>query len=268
MVHVASPFPTVNPEDANLVIKPALDGTLNMLKAANAEESVKRVCITSSNYATLLMDLVDRENYPKEVDESCWSDETLPYLDPYQKSKIIAEKAAWKYWEALPTDKRFDMTTILPGYVMGPPLASGMSGNSIDFCTNVLKGNSPVVPRIGFPLVDVRDVAVAHFEAIEKGDDAQGKRYSLCSETQSLLELSQKVSDAVGEGYGLSKTVEMDEETGKQAVGPFWDLYPVYKKPDRATTILGVKYIPPAQTMADMANTLIDQGYVPDKRTS
>lgn len=265
VVHVASPFPTTNPEDENLVIKPALEGTLNMLKAcAGAESSVKRVCVTSSNYATLLMDLEDRANYPKEIDESCWSDETLPYLDPYQKSKIISEKAAWKYWGELPQDTRYDMTTVLPGYVMGPPLASGMSGNSISFCLNVLNGGAAMLPRIGFPACDVRDVAVAHKKAIDV-DEAQGKRFCLCSETQTLLMLAQKVNDAVGESYGLPKMVEMEEEMGKKAVGPFWDLFPVYKKPDRATTILGVEYTPVAQTMKDMATTLIAKGYVKEK---
>lgn len=265
VIHVASPFPINNPDDETLVIQPALEGTMNMLKACSVEPSVKRVCVTSSNYATLLMDLEDRENYPKAIDESHWSDETLPYLDPYQKSKIIAEKAAWKYWESLPKETRFDLTTVLPGYVMGPPLTAGMSGNSLEFCKGVLDGEKPILPRMGFPCVDVRDVAVAHFKAATT-DAAQGMRFCLCGETIRLFELSQKISAAVGEGYGLGSVKELDEGTGKAALGPFYDLYPVYKKPDRATTLLGLEYTPISTSMADMANTLIDMKYVEDKR--
>lgn len=263
VVHVASPFPTVNPDDENLVIQPALEGTLNMLKAATSEQSVKRVCVTSSNYCTLLMDLEDRDNYPKLVDESCWSDETLPYLDPYQKSKIIAEKAAWKYWESLPNDTRFDMTTVLPGYVMGPPLASHMTGNSIGFCQGVLtKGKDGIYPRIGVPVVDVRDVATAHVNAIER-DDAQGLRFALCAETLYLSQLAGKVKDVVDPAYEVS-SAELDETTGKAAVGPFWDLYPVYNT-ERSRTVLGLEYTSLATTMTDMANTLIEKGYVEKK---
>mmetsp|Transcript_20144 Transcript_20144/g.43442 ORF Transcript_20144/g.43442 Transcript_20144/m.43442 type:complete len:348 (+) Transcript_20144:69-1112(+) len=261
VVHVASPFPAVNPKDENLVIQPALEGTLNMLKAASKEASVQRVCVTSSNYASFLMDLEDKANYPKLVDERCWSDETLPYLDPYQKSKIIAEKAAWKYYEE--EKPSYTLTTVLPGYVMGPPLASKMTGNSIGFGIGVLTGESKIFPRMGFPLSDVRDVAQAHVNAVEK-DDAQGLRFCLSSESQRLSDLAQHLKTAVGDAYDIS-TQEMDEESGKQAVGPFWDLFPVYNT-ERSVKVLGMEYTPVSKTMADMATALIEKGYVEDKR--
>ena len=56
----------------------------------------------------------------------------------------------------------------------------------------------------------------------------------------------------------------MDEETGKAAVGPFWDLFPVYNT-ERSVKVLGLEYTPVAKTMKDMAETLIEKGYVQDK---
>ena len=51
IIHVASPLPINNPSDENEVIKPALEGTLNVLNAAFNQKTVKRVVVTSSGLA-------------------------------------------------------------------------------------------------------------------------------------------------------------------------------------------------------------------------
>jgi len=43
-------------------------------------------------------------------------------LSNYPKSKVLAEKAAWDFQAALPEDQKFEIVTICPGFVMGPPL--------------------------------------------------------------------------------------------------------------------------------------------------
>src|SRR4051794_16584243 len=48
--HVASPFPSHAPQDENAVIRPAVDGTLRVLRAA-AGGTVRRVVMTSSGLA-------------------------------------------------------------------------------------------------------------------------------------------------------------------------------------------------------------------------
>ena len=50
IIHTASPFFLENPKDPQTVIKPAVDGTLSICKAAQ-QNKVKRVVITSSCYA-------------------------------------------------------------------------------------------------------------------------------------------------------------------------------------------------------------------------
>lgn len=52
VVHVASPFPSQPPADEMDVIRPALDGTLNVLREAfNNRYTVRRVVLTSSTIA-------------------------------------------------------------------------------------------------------------------------------------------------------------------------------------------------------------------------
>lgn len=50
IVHTASPFPMSQPKDENEVIKPAVDGTLAIMRAAQ-KNKVKKVVITSSTGA-------------------------------------------------------------------------------------------------------------------------------------------------------------------------------------------------------------------------
>ncbi|MEN3751798.1 NAD-dependent epimerase/dehydratase family protein [Mangrovibacter sp. SLW1] len=47
VLHVASPFPSATPKNEDDVIRPAVEGTLRVLKAATAT-AVKRVVMTSS----------------------------------------------------------------------------------------------------------------------------------------------------------------------------------------------------------------------------
>jgi nucleoside-diphosphate-sugar epimerase len=36
---------------------------------------------------------------------------------PYEKSKLLAERAAWDYWRSLPEDDRFELVVVIPGLV-------------------------------------------------------------------------------------------------------------------------------------------------------
>ena len=51
VIHTASPFPLTEPVDANEVIEPAKEGTLNVMRACVEANCVKRVVITSSAVA-------------------------------------------------------------------------------------------------------------------------------------------------------------------------------------------------------------------------
>jgi nucleoside-diphosphate-sugar epimerase len=70
IIHVASPLPPDNPADEQEVIKPAVNGTLNVLNAALNTE-VKRVVVTSSGLTVFGYDWED-----KTYDETDWADVT------------------------------------------------------------------------------------------------------------------------------------------------------------------------------------------------
>ena len=115
VLHLASPFPMFMPKDENDLIRPAREGTLRVFKAA-ANNGVKRLVLTSSTAAVAY-------GHPKEkrvFDESDWSIVESPGKDPYQKSKTLAERAAWDFMERLPENHPMDMVVINPGYVLGP----------------------------------------------------------------------------------------------------------------------------------------------------
>jgi len=119
VVHVASPF--FNSDDAEALITPALSGTNAAMKACKAA-GVRRICITSSGASVMIMAEADKPA-DRTFNESHWSNPDRPEgMTNYCKSKVLAEKAAWDFQAALPDGERFEVTTICPVFVMGPPM--------------------------------------------------------------------------------------------------------------------------------------------------
>ena len=104
VIHVASPFPNTIPSNPDDVIKPAVDGTQAVLKAAAEAGTVKRIVLTSSIAAVYDACLpIPKENEEtKTFNEENWTNVEDPLLDPYARSKTLAEKAAWDFIKELP----------------------------------------------------------------------------------------------------------------------------------------------------------------------
>lgn len=81
-----------------------------------------------------------------------------------------------------------DLTTINPGFVMGPPVDAHY-GSSISVVARLLRGRDPMVPNIGFAVVDVRDVAEAHLRALTRPDSA-GKRFPCVSGVMTMPDMA------------------------------------------------------------------------------
>ncbi len=158
--HVASPIPATLPKDHDELIIPARDGALRVLKAARAA-GVKRVVMTSS-MAAVAYGWGDKR--PELLTEEHWSNpDNLADNTAYTRSKTIAERAAWDYING--EGKGLELTTINPGAVLGPVMSADFSA-SVELLTQPLSGKLPATPRIGFAIVDVRDVADAHVRAM------------------------------------------------------------------------------------------------------
>ncbi|MFZ5750721.1 MAG: NAD-dependent epimerase/dehydratase family protein [Pseudomonadota bacterium] len=164
LVHTASPFPIAQPKDPDTLIRPAVDGTRRALTAARAA-GVDRVVLTSSTVAILSGSRDGRIHT-----EDDWADSDGPPAQPYARSKVMAEREAW----AIAGREGLWLTTINPSFILGPPLDAHF-GSSIGLVRRLLRGRDPMLPRIGFPVVDVRDVALAHVRALDR-PEAEGQR--------------------------------------------------------------------------------------------
>ena len=160
LIHTASPFPVAQPKDPQVLIRPAVEGTLRALKAAHAA-GVARVVLTSSTTA------VTDTSKTGLQDETDWCNPKAADTSAYSQSKTLAERAAWDFAGA----NGLHLTTINPGFVMGPPLDRHY-GSSIGVIARLLRGRDPMVPMLDFPVVDVRDVAETHLRALERPEVA------------------------------------------------------------------------------------------------
>ena len=175
VMHVASPFPATLPDDEQELIRPAVDGTLRVLRAAAAGGTVKRVVLTSSIAAITAGH--DRRD-PTVRTEADWS--VLDTSPAYATSKTLAERAAWDFVAAMPAAQRFELVVVNPGWVLGP-LGDTSARTSVDIVRRLLVRDLPAVPRMAMAIVDVRDLAAGHRLAMET-PGAAGNRYVLAGE--------------------------------------------------------------------------------------
>ncbi|KAH6782825.1 Rossmann-fold superfamily protein [Perilla frutescens var. hirtella] len=176
--HVACHVPqgaVPNPEVE--LVKPAVDGTLNVLRACS-EAKIGRVVVVSSVAAVCI-----NPNWPNDqlVDETCWSDKEYCRVTNnwYWFSKTVAEAEAWEYAKK----SGLDIITVCPSLVLGPMLQKTANSSSLAL-VKLLKGKEGheqieinLLEKIENNLrkiVDVRDVAEALKLVYEK-PEAEGR---------------------------------------------------------------------------------------------
>ncbi len=188
VLHVASPFPLGNPKHENDLIIPAREGTFRVLKAARSA-AVKRVVLTSSFAA------VGYGHKPQvgPFNEGNWTDLSGKDVQPYIKSKTLAERAAWDFCE----EKALELAVINPVGVFGPVLGPKLSA-SLALIQRMLSGGMPVCPRIYFGLVDVRDLADLHIRAMTHPAAAGQRFIAVAGECLSMYEVSKVLRARMG----------------------------------------------------------------------
>ncbi|WP_299463058.1 NAD-dependent epimerase/dehydratase family protein [uncultured Microscilla sp.] len=200
--HTASPFVTDVNDPQKDLIDPAVKGTQNVLETANNTPSVKRVVVTSS-CAAIYTDAIDCQNAPGGVlTEEVWNTTASLDYQPYAYSKTLAEKKAW---ELNKTQARWDLVTINPSLVLGPPLnPKSVTSESFNILRQLGDGTMKMgAPKIGIGLVDVRDVAQAHYNAGFK-PTAKG-RYITSGHNTNFLELGTTLLPKYGKKFPLPK---------------------------------------------------------------
>jgi dihydroflavonol-4-reductase len=191
VLHVASPFPSTVPKDEDELIAPARDGALRVLRAAR-DAGVKRVVLTSS-FAAIGYGAKDRTTAFTEED---WTDLNDPGVQPYAKSKTIAERAAWDFIER--EGRALELAVVNPVGVWGPVLGPDYS-TSIVLVKRLLDGAVPGCPDIWFGAVDVRDVADLHVKAMTD-PAARGERFlATAGDFVSVLQIARMLKEGLGD---------------------------------------------------------------------
>ena len=181
LMHIASPCIIKEPKNESEIINPAVEGTLRALNFAN-NSNIKKVILTSSIGAMLY------GNKKQNCEPSDWTD-ISEYVGSYIKSKTMAEKAAWNYFNNL-SKPNFSLTTINPGMVFGPVINGNFGGVSSNMILNLIRGKYPALPNIYFTVVDVRDVANIHVEALHKYDSDNKRLLVTSQKSFSFIEIS------------------------------------------------------------------------------
>jgi len=265
VMHTASPFVLGGFTDANeALLRPAVEGTRNVLEAANRTPGVRRVVLTSS-VAAIHGDNIDARDIPDhQLNESYWNESSSLDHNPYQYSKVAAEREAWRIQKG---QSRWDLVTINPGVVYGPSLTTRSQSASIDALLSMGDGRlRSGVPDLTYGVVDVRDVAKAHVRAAFT-PEASG-RYLLVAGAIDLLGMSTILRCRFGAQYPFPRSTV--PKAIVWAIGPL--MGPVTRKfisrnvghpirfDNRRSLGLGVKYHSIQQTLEEHFQQVLDDG--------
>lgn len=190
VLHVASPLGVAEPKDPDVLIKPAREGAQRAIRAA-IKAGVKRVVLTSSVAATAKRDI--KSDWTS--DESDWTDPKAPGVSAYAQSKTLAERAAWELIET--AGGKTTLATVNPALVLGPVLSRDFS-DSIQVVERILTGRIPGLPRLGFNVVDVRDVADLHIRAMTDPKAAAGQRFVAAGSYAWMADIAAILREGLG----------------------------------------------------------------------
>ncbi|GAA5849562.1 hypothetical protein JCM8547_000498 [Rhodosporidiobolus lusitaniae] len=248
LVHTASPFFYGWKDAEKDMLLPALNGTLEALRSAHSSGTVTRVVLTSSFAA--MSDYRAGPNPGKTYSEKDWCpltweeavNEKEDQLLVYVASKAFAEKAAWKFVEE--EKSKFTLTTICPVYIMGRSLQPLDSPSDLATSPAWLRDfldRSDLPPAPLPAMIDVSDVALAHFRAVERAEVAAGQRYLLVGAELSSSEIAIVAREAFPERK--ERFPEPGGEKGWEVEPHFgWDV-------SKAEKELGMVWTPVTETV-------------------
>jgi dihydroflavonol-4-reductase len=260
VLHIASPFPPVQPKDADELIVPAREGTLRVL-GASLEAGVERVVVTSSVAAVT----GGRGHRSRPLTEDDWSDPDNPKLSPYARSKTIAERAAWDFAREQSATER--LAVVNPGAIAGPLLSPDRSF-SLQAIERLLRG-VPGIPQIGFSFVDVRDVVDLHLQAMS-APEAGGERFIAVTEFLWMSEVAAILRERLGEAAAkvptrsvpdlLVRAMALFDPSVRSVLGQLGKRTELSS--EKARSVLGWSPRPVEETIVECARSLLDRSVV------
>jgi dihydroflavonol-4-reductase len=200
VLHVASPTLRNGMMDEAEMVSAARDGVLRVLRSAR-DAGVKRIVLTSASGAIVY-------GHPSEdrpFTEEDWTDVTAD-IAPYQKSKTLAERAAWEFIAA--EGNGMELSAVNPTAVLGPTLGSD-DPPSLRTVSSMLRGDLPVCPPFGTGWVDVRDVADLHLRAMTD-PAAVGERFlAIAGHSLRVVEVARILHERLGDRAAKVPTREL-----------------------------------------------------------
>ena len=267
--HAASPFTLDESDPQKKLIEPALEGTRNVLRQANTEESVHRVVLTSS-CAAVYGDNADIRRTPSgRFTEDDWNTTSSPQHKPYSFSKTLAEREAWKIASG---QDRWDLVAINPSLVLGPGIKADTTSGSSELVRELAGGRLRMgVPDYVFGAVDVRDVAEAHYRA---GTDpsVESGRYIVSGHDTSLPELAAILRRHFGGRYPFPRGTLpkwmawlfgplVDRSLSRKLISRNVGI-PAHWDNSKSRRVLDMRYTPLEKSVTGMFQQMIDTGIV------
>jgi nucleoside-diphosphate-sugar epimerase len=261
VLHVASPLGIAEPKDPNVLIVPAREGAKRAINAA-IKAGVKRVVMTSSVAATSK----GVRAGDSVSGEAVWTNVNEPGVSAYAQSKTLAERAAWELIKS--SGGATTLATVNPVLVLAPVLSRDFSG-SVQVVQRLLSGKVPGIPRLGFNIVDARDVADLHIRAMT-APEAAGQRFIAAGKYAWMAELADLLRARLGADASRVPTRKVPDFVLRLASLFDKDLTAVTpglgKKHDyssaKAQSVLGWRPRPMEETVLDCARSLIVEGAV------
>lgn len=260
VVHAASAVRLTADDPQRDIVDVAVDGTRNVLDAIDAAEGVHTVVVTSSIAA-----VIDDAKDPAAVlTEDDWCESATVDSAPYPLSKTLAEREAWKRAETA----SYRLVTINPALVLGPVFIKTHVRSSPNVLQDIFTGKFPLSPRFRFSVVDVRDVARAHVQALLR-PEAKG-RHILSREGMWMRDIAAMLKSAHPDrpiprfqmpDFAMYAVALFDKRLS-------WDFLRrnlgVVRTLDNAKSKreLGIEYLPLRDTILDTASSLIENGLV------
>ncbi len=178
IIHTASPLAEPSDDEEKTIIKPAIEGTLNILEAANKTPSVKRVVITSSVIAAVpWVQFIAEESDTVYTADYVVSDSEAQgpyghYFQAYAASKVYALNATKKFLADSP--RHFDNINIMPGFFIGKSELA--SAKKEDLTSGHGTNKTAMAPIMGaksdFPypgtMAHVDDIAKVHVLSLQE----------------------------------------------------------------------------------------------------
>src|SRR4029078_2002341 len=141
----------------------------------------------------------------KPFDETSWTNLDGFGVQPYQKSKTLAERAAWDF---VANNGKMELSVVNPVGIFGPALGPDYS-TSLILVQRLMDGVMPGCPPHIFGVVDVRDVADLHLRAMTS-PAAKGERFlAVAGQFMSIQDIARVLRRRTGAAASKVPTLQL-----------------------------------------------------------